>query len=774
MIIALAGNPNCGKTSIFNALTGSRRHVANWPGVTVERRSGWFEWDGAEIEVVDLPGTYSLAAHSEDERIAADFLVDPSVDIIVNVLDASNLERNLYLTTQLLELDKPIVFALNMVDDARRQGASIDVEQLSVLLGGPVVPTVGNRGEGTEALKRAIVNSPKVPPSPLRGYGEASRRSEDPKVAPAAVQAGAGVAIERRHASYGDDIERELRKIEEQIARDEVLAGRFPPRWAALKLLERTPDAEQMLAGTHARGAIERQRAASAAFLEGHLGADCATLLSERRYGFARGLVGEAVERGDGAGPDFTGRLDAVLTHRWLGIPIFLLVMVAVYGVTFVAGKYPQDWIGGAFAWLHDRAAASLPAGELTSLLVDGIIPGVGAVVVFVPVIMILMGCISFLEDTGYMSRAAFIMDRLMHVMGLHGKSFIPLVMGTGCNVPAVQATRTIESRTDRLITILVTPLVSCSARLQVYILIAGTFFPPVQAALAIIAMHVLGFGLAMIVGRLLRSTLFRGPNAPFVMELPPYRLPVLRSTLVHMWEKGRVFLTRAGTVILAGATLIWFLSHYPGIMNPDWAAERAQQEQAIRSLGLPAAETQARLNEVALAHESRIMNSSLAAGFGKLLQPVLAPILDPDSRRPDLWKDAVALTAGFVAKEIVVGTMGVVYQASTDRRLPQNDRSTDRRFTQNDRSTDSRRFTQMTMSSLQLTLRRRSGLTPLTALAFMVFTLIYTPCLGTVGMMLKETRSTWWTGFSVAYGLVLAWLLSWGLVVGGHMLGFT
>ena len=743
MIVALAGNPNCGKTSIFNALTGSRHHVANWPGVTVERRSGWFEWDHTEIEVVDLPGTYSLAAHGEDERIAADFLVDPSVDIIVNVLDASNLERNLYLTTQLLELDKPIVFALNMVDDARRQGASVDVEQLSLLLGGPVVPTVGNRGEGTEALKEAIVTSPEV--------------------APAAVQAGAGVAIERRHVSYGDDIEGELRKIGDQIARDEVLAGRFPPRWAALKLLERTPDAEQMLAGTHARVAIERQRAASATFLEGHLGADCATLLSERRYGFARGLVSEAVERGDGAGPDFTGRLDAVLTHRWLGIPIFLLVMVAVYGVTFVVGKYPQDWIAGAFAWLHDRAAASLPAGELTSLLVDGIIPGVGAVVVFVPVIMILMGCISFLEDTGYMSRAAFIMDRLMHVMGLHGKSFIPLVMGTGCNVPAVQATRTIESRTDRLITILVTPLVSCSARLQVYILIAGSFFPPVQAALAIIAMHVVGFGLAMIVGRLLRSTLFRGPNAPFVMELPPYRLPVLRSTLVHMWEKGRVFLTRAGTVILAGATLIWFLSHYPGIMNPDWAAERAQQEQAIRALRLPDGETQARLNAVALAHESRIMNSSLAAGFGKLLQPALAPILDPDSRRPDLWKDAVALTAGFVAKEIVVGTMGVVYQATTDRRLPQNDRSA-----------DSRRFTQLTMSPLQLTLRRRSGLTPLTALAFMVFTLIYTPCLGTVGMMLKETRSTWWTGFSVAYGLVLAWLLSWGLVVGGHMLGFA
>ena len=762
MIVALAGNPNCGKTSIFNALTGARHHVANWPGVTVEQRSGAFEWDGTDVEVVDLPGTYSLAAQSEDERIAADFLVDPSVDAIVNVLDASNLERNLYLTTQLLELNKPVVFALNMVDDARRQGASIDVEQLSVLLGGPVVPTVGNRGEGTDALKQAIVESREI------GVFQSPkvRGPETPKVgrAEAALIAGpasAVVAAARRRVSYGDDIEGELRKIEQQIARDEVLAGRFPPRWAALKLLERAPDAGQVLAGTHAHGAIERQRAASTAFLEAHLGADCATLLSERRYGFARGLVGEVIERQDRVGPDFTGRLDAVFTHRWFGIPIFLLVMVAVYGVTFVLGKYPQDWIATAFTWLHDRAEAGLPAGELTSLLVDGIIPGVGAVVVFVPVIMILMGCISFLEDTGYMSRAAFIMDRLMHVMGLHGKSFIPLIMGTGCNVPAVQATRTIESHTDRLITILVAPLVSCSARLQVYILIAGTFFPPVQAALAIIAMHVIGFGLAMIVGRVLRSTLFRGPNAPFVMELPPYRLPVLRSTVVHMWEKGRVFLTRAGTVILAGATLIWFLSHYPGIMNTTWANERAQHERAVKSLGLGADETQARLDGLAAAYENRVMNSSLAAGFGKLLQPVLAPILDPDSRRPDPWKDAVALTAGFVAKEIVVGTMGVMYSADS------------RRFTHDSESADSRRLADAVLSPLQLRLRENSGLTPLTALAFMLFTLIYTPCLGTVGMMLKETRSPSWTAFSMAYGLALAWILSWGLVAGGRLLGF-
>ncbi len=361
---------------------------------------------------------------------------------------------------------------------------------------------------------------------------------------------------------------------------------------------------------------------------------------------------------------------------------------------------------------------------------------------------MLLMGCIAFLEDTGYMSRAAFIMDRLMHLMGLHGKSFIPLIMGTGCNVPAVQATRTIEAREDRFITILVTPLMSCSARLQIYIVIAGTFFRPVQAAFAILAMHALGFALAMAVGKLLRLTLFRGAGAPFVMELPPYRLPVLKSALIHMWEKGAVFLTRAGTTILAGATLIWFLSHYPGISNRSWSEDLRRQEAAVRTLGLPPAEESGRLDELSIAHRSRVVNTSLAASIGKALQPALAPILDPDGKRPEAWKDSVALTAGFVAKEIVVSTMAVIHHAREDR----DDGA----------------------GGLGAALRDRSGLTPLTALAFMVFTLIYTPCLGTVGMILKETGSLLWTGFSLVYGLGLAWLMAWFTVLGGQALGFA
>jgi ferrous iron transport protein B len=721
--IALAGNPNCGKTTLFNALTGSRHHVGNWPGVTVERRSGELVIAGTTFEVVDLPGTYSLSAKSEDERIAAQVLSSGDADIIVNVLDASNLERNLFLTSLLLELGKPVVFALNMMDDADRLGMKIDIGMLAALLGGPVIATVGNREEGLSDLKATI---------------HALHGAEMPATSLATV-------------NYGEDIEAELKKLAREIGRDECLAASCSLRWLSLQLLEEGAEGLLRLRESHARSAIETQIEASKAFLERHLGDDCATLIAERRYGFAHGLVKEVVKAPAIISRGWTGRIDGLLTHRWLGIPIFLLIMLGVYTLTFVVGKFPQDWIAAGFTLIHDQAASVLPAGEMTSLLVDGIIPGVGAVVVFVPVIMLLMGCIAFLEDTGYMARAAFIMDRVMHLMGLHGRSFIPLIMGTGCNVPAVQATRTIGSRTDRFITILVAPLVSCSARLQVYILVAGAFFKPVGAALAILAMHLLGVVLVMLVGRILRSTLFRGPEAPFVMELPPYRMPVLKSTLIHMWEKGSVFLSRAGTTILAGATLVWFLSHYPGIANRQWALEYHHQESAILEQKLAKEVETSRIEALQLAHQSRIVNSSFAAQAGQKIQPLLKPILDPDRNRPEAWKDVVALTAGFVAKEIVVSTMAVVHQAKAGE-------------VQSGSGT----------SPLQMSLRERSGLTPLTALAFMVFILIYTPCLGTVSMMQKELGSWGWSLFGVGYGIGLAWLLAWLTVVGGRALGYT
>ena len=721
LIVALAGNPNCGKTTLFNALTGARHHVGNWPGVTVERRSGTFEQDGLTLEVVDLPGTYSLSARSEDERVAAQFLASPEVDLVLNVLDASNLERNLYLSTQLLELGKPVAYVLNMVDDAENRGVRIDVPAMELLLGGPVIPTVGNREQGITELKTLLA---------ALARGETGRHRQ--------------VTVD-----YGHDIEGELKKIETEIGRDERLKAAMPPRWLALQLLENNAEAKRRMVDSHASEAIGQQLAKSFAFLEPHLGADGATLVAERRYGFAHGLVKEVATAADDKRTP-TSRLDAILTNRVLGIPIFIGVLILMYSLSFILGKIPQDWIAEGFKALSGFAAARLPAGELTSLLVDGVIPGVSAVIVFMPVIMILMGCIAFLEDTGYMARAAFIMDRLMHVMGLHGKSFIPLIMGSGCNVPAIQAARTIENRQDRLITILVTPLVSCSARLQIYIVIAGTFFTPVKAALAIIAMHFLGLGLAVLMGRLLRSALFSGPSTPFVMELPPYRLPVLKATLIHMWEKGSIFLTRAGTTIFAGATLIWFLSRYPGIANRQWTLEYQQQRQAVAGLNLPAAESEERLRALQLAQESRIVNTSLAARLGQKVEPLLRPILDPDHKRPEAWKDVIALTAGFVAKEIVVSTMAVIHQASEEPKEGER------------------------LSPLQVALRDGSGLSPLTALAFMIFTLIYTPCLGTIAMIRREAGSWGWAGFTIVYGLALGWGLAWATVVTGRWMGFA
>jgi ferrous iron transport protein B len=704
--VALAGNPNCGKTTVFNALTGSRHHVGNYPGVTVERRSGNLAVGGLMAEILDLPGTYSLSARSADERIAAEELSRDGIDVIVNVLDASNLERNLYLTTQLIELRRPMVFALNMMDDAERAGKKIDVATLQSLLGGPVVPMVCNRGMGIQALKDAIADA-----ASMRGIRE--------------IPIG-----------YGDDIEAELQKLEDKIRLDEQLAESIVPRWLALGLLESEPMALRLAAESHASRAINAQRRESCEFLERHLGEDAATLLAERRYGFAHGLSAEAVETTAGKGRNRTERLDYVLTHRWLGIPILAVILASMYATTFVLGQWPQGWIEAAFEALQGWLGRWLPHGELASLLLDGLIPGVGTVVSFLPVILILMACISFLEDIGYLARAAFIMDRLMHLMGLHGKSFIPLIMGTGCNVPAIQATRTIEAGNDRLITILVSPLITCAARLPIFVILAGAFFSPAHAAMVVVGLYFLSFLLTMLMGKVL-WTFFRGETTPFVMELPPYRMPVLKSTLIHMWEKGRSFLTRAGTVILAGSALIWFFSNYPGIASRELAHRHAQAHAEVKALGLGPEEEMARAERLDAEYRAEVLNTSFAASFGKLIQPVLRPILDPDGTRQDAWKDGVALTAGFAAKEIMVSTMAVMYQV-TSSDLDAGDHS------------------------LKDALRRDSGMTGLTAISFLVFALLYAPCLATRGMIYMETRSAAWSVFAILYGLCLAWGMSW------------
>ncbi len=593
--VALAGNPNSGKTSIFNALTGSKQCVGNWPGVTVERKEGRFRYQGHEVRIVDLPGTYALDAYTLDERVAREYLVNEKPDAVIAVVDASNLERNLYLVAQLIELGARVVVALNMVDVARSRGIDIDTVKLAKVLGVKVVPTVASKCVGIEQLQRVVHDIYVDPPPP-------------------------GLRV-----SYGEDIESALEQLVEAITRSRPDRA-DGARWWALKLLEGDPGAVAELVAGDAGADIGRLLEDLRIRLEKHIGIDAETAVVEHRYGFLNGVVKECSRRR----PGVSGRLaisdsiDRVVTNRWLGIPIFLLLMWGTFQLVFTVGAPLADLIDGFFGWLAEAVGAGLVAlqspGWLISLLTEGLIGGVGSVLVFVPNIVILFLVISLLEESGYMARAAFVMDRFMHLLGLHGKSFIPMIIGFGCNVPAIMATRTLESRKDRILTILVNPLMSCSARLPVYILFAGVFFTRHQG-LVVFSLYLLGIVLAVLVARLFKRFFFKQESAPLIMELPPYHLPTVRSVLTHMWERAWLFVHKAGTVIAAASVLIWLLASLP------WGVEYASEASIIGRLG-----------------------------------GVFAPLLRPAGF--GYWWAAVSLAAGIVAKEIVVSTMGAIHGA--------------------------------------------------------------------------------------------------------------
>lgn len=592
IVIALAGNPNSGKTTVFNELTGSHQHVGNWPGVTIEHKEGATRRHGHSFRVIDLPGIYSLSAYSQEEIIARDFLLDERVDVIVNVVDASNLERNLYLTTQLLELGLPTIVALNMIDVAAGMGQEIDIGKFASLLGVEVLPTVAAKGEGMGGIldrAHALVE---------RGY--------DPP----------------RSARHSPEVEIEVSKLMDRLHFDVDVANLqkgLPLRWLLIKSLEGDAEARRRLSEcspdpqTALRKVDETRR-----HLEHGFGGDLEAVIADGRYGFIGGLMREVVTRT--AAPDrvaISDQIDDVLLHRWLGIPIFLALMWLTFKLTFDVGGIFTNWIEMAVSALSVWAASALPPGPLASLIVKGVIPGVGGVIVFVPSIAIIFMVISFLEDSGYMARAAFLMDRSMHLVGLHGKSFIPLLMGFGCNVPAVMATRTLETREDRLLTILINPLMSCTARLPIYILFTGIFFSR-NGAMVIFSIYALGVILAVASGKLFRKLFFPKAASPFVMELPPYRMPTLRGTLLHVWERASLFLSKAGTVILAASVVIWALGTLP------WGVKFASED-------------------------------SLVGHIGRAIEPVVRPLgFD--------WKAAVALLFGIGAKEIVVSTLGVLY----------------------------------------------------------------------------------------------------------------
>jgi len=676
LTVALAGNPNSGKTTIFNALTGARQHVGNYPGVTVEKKEGRLRHQDHDINVVDLPGTYSLTAYSIEEVVARNFVIEEKPDVVVDVVDASNLERNLYLATQFMELGVPLILAFNMWDVAQSRGFDIDTELLSRLMGVTIVRTVGHKGVGLDELKDAMVRV------------AADEEARKPRL-----------------IAYGEEIEREIAGIVPAIRDDPGLGKDSDARWLAVKLLEDDEEVRRKVQET----ASDANRIFSAVESAAHrikrdFGDSPEIVIADRRYGFISGACQEAVKTTVEARHSRSDRIDSVVTSRVLGIPIFLGLMYLVFKLTFTLGEPLMGWIEGFFGWLEGAVGSLWPAGSesaLRSLVVDGIIGGVGGVLVFLPNILLLFLAIAILEDSGYMARAAFIMDRLMHKIGLHGKSFIPMLIGFGCTVPAIMATRTLETKRDRIITMLVLPLMSCGARLPIYALFIPAFFPQAWQAPILWGIYIIGIALAVVLAKLLRSTLFKGEVAPFVMELPPYRIPTIRGTLIHMWERGWLFLRKAGTIIVGISILLWVLTSYP--KPPAGRLEGLSEEQAAN---------------VTLSH-------SVAGRIGHGLEPVMKPIgFD--------WKTTTAMIGAFAAKEVFVAQLGIVHS------LGEADEESE---------------------PLREVLRREY--TPLQAFCIMLFCLISVPCMVTVATTWKESGSWKWPALQLVGLTVLAYVIT-------------
>jgi len=709
--VALAGNPNSGKTTIFNNLTGARQHVGNYPGVTVERKEGVCRHKGLRIKVIDLPGTYSLTAYSIEERVARRFLIDEKPDVVVDIIDASNIERNLYLATQLIELRVPLVLALNMSDVAQARGVKFDLQQLSALLGTAIVQTVGHKNRGTEDLLDAVV----------------------------------AVATEPTHrvvtVSYGREIDAEIARIESPLAEQQSLSAKYDPRWLAVKLLENDQDVcqvirESMADPSEVLAAAETARRR----IERDFGDSPEIVIADRRYGFISGACQEAVRSTVESRHTFSDRIDAVVTNRVVGLPIFLGLMYLVFHLTFTLGGPPMDWLESGFGWLGEAVSGLWSEGSdnlLKSLLVDGLIGGVGGVLVFLPNILLLFLAIAVLEDSGYMARAAFIMDRLMHKIGLHGKSFIPMLIGFGCSVPAIMATRTLESRRDRLVTMLVIPLMSCGARLPIYALIIPAFFAnkillnlgPLsirQHAVLLLLIYLIGVVLAIISAKVLRSTLFKGESTAFVMELPPYRMPTLKGVLIHMWERGWLYLKKAGTVILGISIVLWAMGQWPTLPQERAGQFEAQRAALTADTASNEGATKSLLAGIDHAEAEAALEHSFVGRLGKAIEPALQPCgFD--------WKTSTAMIGAFAAKEVFVAQMGIVYSLGE----------------QEDEQSESLREV------------LRANYTPLQGFCIMLFCLVSAPCIATIVITKRESNSWKWALFQLGGLTVLAWTLT-------------
>ena len=650
--VALVGNPNCGKTSLFNFASGSHERVGNYSGVTVDAKEGYADFEGYHLKLIDLPGTYSLSAYSPEELYVRKQLLEDTPDVIINVLDSSNIERNLYLTTQLMDMHLRVVCALNMFDETERRGDHLSIDTLSSLLGMPMVPTSFKTGRGLPELLREVIHIFES-------------------------QEGHDNYYRHIHINHGHEIEDGIANIQTFLKGNDLLRLRYSTRWLALKLLEKDQKAEEVIASLPESKQILAARDTAIHRVKEETGNDSETAIMDAKYGFIRGALHEAGYV-VGAKEDTyktTHKLDALITNRWVGFPIFFFILYLMFEVTFTLGQYPMDWIEMGVERLGELIGDTMSEGPLKAMLIDGVIGGVGSVIVFLPQILILYTFISFMEDSGYMARAAFMMDKLMHGMGLHGKSFIPLIMGFGCNVPAVMATRTIESRRSRLITMLVLPMMSCSARLPIYIMIIGAFFSVRYQSLVMISLYVVGIVLSVIIARVLSTWVIKGEDTPFVMELPPYRFPTAKAIFRHTWEKGKQYLKKMGGVILVASIIVWALGYF-GTMG---------------------------------------VAPSLEDSFIGLLGKSIEPLFTPQGFD---WRLDVSLIAGVGAKEIVASTIGVLY-------------------------TDDFNFT------------------PLTAYAFLLFVLIYFPCIATVVAIKNESGSWRWAFFAACYTTLLAWVVS-------------
>ncbi len=673
--IALVGNPNSGKTSLFNALSGGHEHVGNYSGVTVGAKSGTCYYRGYKINVTDLPGTYALSAYTPEEMYVRSHLMEEMPDVVINAVVASNIERNLFLTTEIIDLNPKMVVALNMYDELESSGAKLDYEKLGRMIGVPMVPVVARSGKGLNELLDEVI---------------LTFENENPKV-------------RHIHIQYSSSIESEVCSLASLMKQHiEELPKCFPPRYWSVKMLEKDSSVEGLLSKAEHFEEWRAKRDRAVARIKTALGEDVESAVTNEKYGFIEGALAETYVPSGRDNNRSTSLIDRIVTHKYFGIPLFMLVMFVMFWSTFTLGAYPQEWIEMGFAWLGETVGGLMSDGPLRDLIVDGIIGGVGSVAVFLPNILILYLFISLMEDSGYMARAAFIMDKLMHLAGLHGKSFIPLVMGFGCNVPAIMATRTIESHSSRLITILINPFMSCSARLPVFILLAGTFFPE-HAGLALFAIYIFGGVMAVLTARVLRRFMFGADETPFVMELPPYRIPTLNATLRHMWERSEQYLKKIGGLILVAAIVIWFLSYYP------------------RTTYEPAAVGVIENNSVAQSENSYL------GRIGKFCEPVMEPLgLD--------WRASVALLSGAAAKEIVVSTLGVLYSVD-------------------DVESDS--------ASLSHHLLASGNYSRAAALAMMIFVLLYFPCIATVSAIAQESGGWKWALFSVVYNTLLAWVVA-------------